>query len=372
MKISVLFILLKCFTLNCSSQQYVISATITGFPDSTKFFLKDLDTDTDIDSAAITHNSFRMKGSLGSSPQSLWLCTTYNNNFYYTTLLIGNDSISVKGDIKDFPFDLAVTGSQIQDDLNILNALTRDGYKKRNQLVAEFFSLKGDSANIQGKAIWDTIRILDSTTQFLTKGFIHDHLNTYPALQYMYFLRNVYGRDALRTLYAALAAPMQESQFGLRIANYLKVGDPVKKGDPMEDFAAFDKEGRVHRPSEYKGKYILLDFSTTYCGPCMESVIDMKKLSAAYSDKLAIVSLSGDGGKKTWLTGIDRDRPSWLSLWDGKGIYSETMIKYGVSGFPTFCLIDPQGRILSLWTGYGKNDDGTGSLEEAVTKTIGK
>ena len=372
MKILLPFVLSLCLALNCTSQQYVISGNITGFPDSTKFFLKDLDTGTDIDSTQIIRNSFRMKGSLGSSPRSMWLCTTYNNNFYYLILLIGNDTISVKGDIKEFPFDLSITGSKIQDVLNILNSLTKEGFKMRQQLLNEYFSLKPDSAKIRGKAIVDAINVLDSTNQIITRKFIQDHLNTYPALQYMYFLRKVYGRDSLRTLYAALAPSMQESQFGLRISNYLKVGDPVKKGDPMEDFAAVDKEGKVHRPSEYKGKYILLDFSTTYCGPCMESVADMKKLSSAYSDKLAIVSLSGDGGKKTWLAGVDRDQPSWLSLWDGKGIYSEAMIKYGVSGFPTFCLVDPQGKILSLWAGYGKNDDGTGSLEEAVSKAIGK
>jgi hypothetical protein len=372
MKILLPFVLSICLVLNGFSQEYIISANITGFPDSTKFFLKDLDTESDIDSARIIHNSFTLNGRLPSPPHSLWLCATYNNNFYYLILLIGNDTISVKGDIKDFPFDLSVTGSKIQDGLNILNALTKEGFKMRQKLIGDYFSLKPDSAKIRGNAIVKAINALDSTNQMVTKRFIRDHLNTYPALQYMYFLRKVYGRDSLRTWYAALAPSMQESQFGLRIFNYLKVGEPVKKGDSMEDFAAFDKDGKVHHPSEYKGKYILLDFSTTYCGPCMQSVADMKKLSAAYSDKLAIVSLSADGGKKTWLTGIDRDQPSWLSLWDGKGIYSETMIKYSVSGFPTFCLVDPQGKILSLWTGYGKNDDGTGTLEEAVIKAIKK
>lgn len=365
------FALSICLALEGASQQYIISANITGFPDSTKFYLKDLDTNSDIDSARIIHHSFSMKGRLGSPPQSLWLCSNYNNNFYYAILLIGNDTISVKGDIKDLPFDVSVTGSKIQDDLNILNALTKEGYKTRQKLVAEYFSLKPDSAKIKGDALVNAMNVLDSTRQDVTRKFIRDHLNTYPALQYIYFLRKAYGRDSMRVWYAALTPSMQQSQFGLRIANYLKVGDPLKQGDLMEDFAAFDKEGKVRRPSEYKGKYILLDFSTTYCGPCMLSVADIKKLATTYPDKLAIVSLSGDGGKKTWLTGVDRDQPSWLSLWDGKGVYSEAMIKYGVSGFPTFCLVDPQGRILSLWTGYGKNDDGTGSLETAVKKAIG-
>lgn len=310
MKILLPFVLSICLALNSSSQQYIISANITGFPDSTKFFLKDLDTQSDIDSALIIHNSFTLNGRLPSPPHSLWLYANYNNNFYYLILLIGNDTISVNGNIKDFPFDLSITGSKIQDGLNILNAFTKEGYKMRQKLLEEYFSLKPDSAKVRGKVIVNAMNALDSTNQKVTQRFIRDHLNTYPALQYMYFLRKAYGRDSLRTLYAALTPSMQESQFGLRIVNYLKVGDPVKKGDAMVDFTAFDKDGKVHRPSEYKGRYILLDFSTTYCGPCMQSVADMKKLTAAYSDKLAIVSLSGDGGKKTWLDGIDRDQPS--------------------------------------------------------------
>lgn len=372
MKTLTLIILFTNAILSCSSQQYVISTTVTGFPDSTKFFLKDLDTESNIDSALLIHDSFTMKGHLPQTPASLWLCANFNHNFYYLTLLIGNDTINVNGDIRDFPFNLSVTGSKIQDDLNILNVLTRDNYKKRDQLVRTYFTLQGDSAKIRGKVIVDSMNALDNTTQRLTKRFIQDHPNTYPALQYMFFLRKFYDRDSLRKLYARFTPSMRESQFGLRISSFLKVGDPVKKGDSMVDFAAFDKTGRIHHLSEYKGKYILLDFSTTYCGPCISSVTDMKKLSEAYRDKLTIVTLSGDGGKKTWLTGMERDRPTWLSLWDGKGTYGETMLKYGVIGFPTFCLIDPQGKILSIWTGYGKNDDGTGTLEAAVTKAIGK
>lgn len=372
MKLLLLLVLSTCLTFNGSSQQYMISGKITGFPEGAKFFIVNLDTDEVLDSTVIRQNAFIMKGSLIGAPQAIRLYCINNNNLYYTPLLIGNDTISVKGDLKDFPWDLTITGSPTQDGLNLLYALTKEGQKQRSQLVEEYFKLPADSAKTRGYIIWATIAKLDSVDHMITKAFIRDHRNTYAALQYMFFFRNIIGRDTLSSLYASLPPYMQQNEMGLRVANYLKIGDPVKQGDPMVDFSAFDKGGKVHRPSEYKGKYILLDFSSTYCGPCMESVTDMKKLSAAYSNRLAIVSLSADAGKKTWLTGLERDQPSWLSLWDGKGIYSEAMLKYGVSGYPTFCLIDPKGIIVSLWTGYGKNDDGTGSLEEIVTKSIGK
>jgi len=366
-------ILLSAFlALSAQSQQYTIKAALTGFPDGTPFYLKDLDVDAVIDSAFISRNTFKMTGRFDDPPQSLWLYCNYKNSFYYVVLLIGNDKISVKGDLKDFPYDLAVTGSRSQDDVNALRGLTKEGYRQRDRLVTEYFALKGDSAEIKGKAIWKTIHGLDSMNETIRKKFVLDHPGSFLTLQELYFLRRVFGRDSLQHLYASLSPSLQQNKMGTRISNYLKVGDPIKTGEAMEDFEAFDRDGKSHRPSDYKGKYILLDFSATYCGPCIQSLEDMKKLSATYPDKLAIITLSGDAGKKTWLEGLDRDHPDWLSLWDGKGIYSQAMLKYGVSGFPTFCLVGPDGKIVSLWSGYGKEKDGAGSLETAVTKQFNK
>jgi peroxiredoxin len=162
----------------------------------------------------------------------------------------------------------------------------------------------------------------------------------------------------------------KQSLFGQRIGNYLKVGDILNKGNNITDFEALDKDGNKHRLSEIKGKYILLDFSTTYCGPCIESLEDLKIISKKYAEQLGIVSFSGDGGKATWLKGISRDQPAWLSLWDGKGSYGETILKYGVTGYPTFFLIDPQGKIVSKWSGYGKSPGEKGSLETKVDELM--
>jgi hypothetical protein len=70
------FILSISLALDGLSQQYIISANITGFPDSTKFYLKDLDTDTDIDSALVMHHSFSMKGRLGVRPKAYGFAAT--------------------------------------------------------------------------------------------------------------------------------------------------------------------------------------------------------------------------------------------------------------------------------------------------------
>jgi thioredoxin-related protein len=97
----------------------------------------------------------------------------------------------------------------------------------------------------------------------------------------------------------------------------------------------------------------------------MASIPELNEISKKLADNLSVVSFSGDAGKETWLKSLTRDQPQWLSLWDGKGFYGETIIKYGVTGYPTFVLINPDGKIVSKWSGYEK-----GALEKKVQDLI--
>lgn len=350
---------------SANAQQYIINVHITGFKDQTKFILKDNDVDANIDSAIIIQDHFVLKGTLENAPKALWLYTTVGQNFYYTTLLIGNEKVDITGDIKDFPFDVKITGSKSQDESTAMFSLIKADYKKRNDLVAQYFKLTGDSAQIKGKEIWKIIGKLDSTDDVIKKNFIKNNLNSYAGLQELFYQKKTYSKDSLTAMYNALTPEYRKSSFGQRIGNYIKVGETLKVGDNSFDFSAIDKTGVSHKLSDAKGKYVLLDFSTTYCGPCMQSIGELKGLAGSHADNLSIITFSGDGGKATWLTGVKRDNISWLSLWDGKGSYGETIMKYGVSGYPTFFLIDPQGKIVNKWVGYE-----TGALQPNVDKAI--
>lgn len=352
MKNALLFLFAICFATAASAQQYSVNAQITGFPNGTKFYLTDTDLDTNIDSAIVKNNTFSFKGTLRDTPLSLWVTTTVNQKFYYFTLLMGNDKIAVKGDIKDLPFDLKITGSKTQDMHSKMVVLTKEGYKQRNKLVEEYFALSGDSVKEKAKAIWKVIGKLDSVDKLVRMDFVRQNLNSYEALDALFYLKNDFPTDTMRHFYNSLNSEFKNTQFAKRIDTYLKVGAILEEGDNFSDFTALDKEGNKHSLSEIKNKYILLDFSTTFCGPCMASVPELNELSQQLSSNLRIVSFSGDAGKEAWLKGIKRDNPKWLSLWDGKGFYGETIIKYGVSGYPTFVLISPEGKIVSKWSGY--------------------
>lgn len=367
-----LFFMGILFTSTVYAQSYSIYANLTGFKSGTKFYLEDVEQDIKIDSAILQNNIFTIKGKLAYPPQNLWLSTVVNNKLYYCTLLIGNESIIVKGDARDFPFDLSIKGSKIQDAHNELMNLTKEGYKRRNKLVAEYSALTGDSVKIKTKAIWKTIAGIDSAADAIRKTFVNSHLNTYEGLDALFYLKDKLPKDSLELMYNSIPDNLKQTRFGKRIFTLLKAGKILSRGDSATDFKAFDDKGNLHRLSDIKDKYILLDFSTTYCGPCIESAADLKKVSKKYADILSIITFSGDASKATWLKSIERDQPEWLSLWDGQGYYGETIIKYGITGYPTFVLITPQRIIMSKWSGYDKDDNGKGSLENKLDKLLAK
>ncbi|SDF32618.1 Cytochrome oxidase Cu insertion factor, SCO1/SenC/PrrC family [Mucilaginibacter pineti] len=362
-----LLIIIGIFCCSLSfAQQYVIKATITGFKDSAKFILTDLDADAPVDSALLINNKLTLTGKFFDDiPKGKWLSTTYNGKFYYVNLFMANDKINVTGDIKDFPFFLNVSGPTEQNLYTQLNKQTAANYQKRNELVAKYFEIKEDTA--QAKHIWKVIHKLDASTDSIKRSFINTHLNSYTALTELYYLNDSYNRDTLQLMYKRLLPAYKNSIYGQRFQNYLLVGTPLKTGDTYTDFEGIDKTGKNHKLSDVKGKYVLLDFSTTYCGPCMSSVSDMKKLSEKYGDKLAIITFSCDANKNIWLAGVNRDNPSWLSLWDGKGGYGKTVLKYGVTGYPSFFLVNPEGKIVSTKVGYDE-----GSLEKTIAPLLAK
>lgn len=137
----------------------------------------------------------------------------------------------------------------------------------------------------------------------------------------------------------------------------------VKPGDDMVDADLYDVAGKVHHLSDFKGKYILLDFWSTGCGPCLKSLPELKEISERYKDHLNVISLSSDP-KESWKSFSVSKKLSgnnFNDLQNTHGIYA----KYGVRGLPNYVFISPEGKILETWGGYGE-----GSLKAKMKKLL--
>jgi thioredoxin-related protein len=364
-----IFFLILVLANNVMGQTgFSISARLTGFANGTTFYLEDPETQMRIDSAVCNDNVISFRGRLTETPKLLFINAVNDNNYYWCNIFMGNEHVQIAGDKRDFPFYLKKTGSVAQDGYQILNDQTKWYDKRRDELVKSVSGLMMDSsssARSKWDSTWNAIKPLDKATDSIRLNFVEKHYNSYAGLNELFYLKNHFKRDTIQKMYNNLKTVYKNSMYGQRIYTYLKVGNILKTGDDFADFQAFDTTGNIHHLAAYKEKYMLLDFTETYCGPCIYAVKELKEVDSLYKEKLRIISFCSDKSKDIWLTGVKRDTHSWLSVWDGKGTAGETPMKYGVTGYPTFFLIDPKGRIVWRGSGYGE-----GSIKGVIEKHL--
>ncbi len=355
---SILTVCIVLFITSCSEKEkkeekFTITGEVTGFPDGTKFYLRNLATDAVFDSTTVENNNFKFEGHLYSPPEQIWLNASVDKKFIYTNLIIGNDNITVKGDISDFPWNVNIKGSKTQEDFNFSQSLTKENNIKRDSLVQAFMKLSQEKRQEIGSEIWKDIRKLDSITQSSRINYIKSHPNTYTSVIELGYLKNQLPKDTIQKIYENYTPEIKESKYAKVVEVYLRE-NIAKIGDKFHDFEGMNQKGEKVKFSNIRGEYTLLDFTAAYCGPCIQAADELVEINKEYSDSLKIVSFTQDPKKDIWLKSLERDKVTWNSIWDGKGRYSETSIKYGIQGIPTFVLINPEGIIIDKWSGYGK------------------
>ncbi len=113
------------------------------------------------------------------------------------------------------------------------------------------------------------------------------------------------------------------------------------------DFEFVDFDGKSYKLSDFRGKWIFLDFWATWCGPCINEIPHLKE-AYQYLDKnnFVILSISRDKKMETAKEFVKENNMDWIHTIDIEGYVKDVGIQYGVGSIPTAFLIDPEGRFV--------------------------
>ena len=170
-------------------------------------------------------------------------------------------------------------------------------------------------------------------------------------------------RKKAEELYDKMSDEDKGTFTGYKITANLFPPPTVGVGDDMVDGDFFDINGNTKRLADYLGKYMLLDFWSRGCGPCIMALPEMKEVSEIYHDQLTIISISLDTDA-VWKEAMTAHDMPWINIRDPKG-FGGLAANYDVRGIPNYIMISPSGNIIDKWMGFGN-----GLIKRKVSENI--
>jgi thiol-disulfide isomerase/thioredoxin len=124
------------------------------------------------------------------------------------------------------------------------------------------------------------------------------------------------------------------------------------RGKPAPDWKLSDLSGRRHSLSDYRGKVVILDWWYKDCPWCILAMPALSEVARRYADRpVSVLGMNVDRDSADARFAVDKVKPGYLSLLAGRDVAKE----YGVTGYPTLFVIDKQGRVADVHTGYSKD-----------------
>lgn len=252
--------------------------------------------------------------------------------------------------IKTFdPLDYEVTGTELMEDLTALAAIT-------GPIQQEYFEMVNGSENVTEAQAKEFMDRYDAAI----KKFVADNPKS-PAVPFAIMdlsgddFKEAYdnmtpeAKQSILMPYAELYNRQAEAMQQARATEEARKAEIAEGNITAPAFTLPDLQGKEVSLADFRGKWVVLDFWGSWCGWCVKGFPALKEAYQKYGDKIVVIGIDCNESEADWRAGVKTHELPWLNLYNGDN--RELYEAYGIEGFPTKVIINPEGKIVDLTTG---------------------
>jgi peroxiredoxin len=335
-----------------SDTGYTLTGKIAGIDSGWAYLLhRQSDQAGNIDSARIDKGQFVFTGR-APTPEFCNLGVSRNGGKEFAFgFFIGHGELNLtvnKDSMTDAQVAITGSGSATEDEFRRFQ-ISQKGVDSADEAVNTYYvAARANHDQKQMDSLVAVFQQLGIRHRQLLKEFVKRNPSSYVS-GFEVYSNYSYNPDAreLDSLYNGLDTTIRVSFYGKKIKETLASAWLTAIGKPAPEFTANTADGKAIALSSFRGKYTLVDFWASWCGPCRAENPAVVKAYRKYHPKgFAILGVSLDETKPEWEQAIRKDGLSWTQVSDLKGWQSSIAALYGVKGIPMNFLLDKDGKII--------------------------
>ncbi len=244
------------------------------------------------------------------------------------------------------PLDYSVSGSQLMEDATKLNKIT-------TPLMREYYALAE-----KGQPTMEDVQSFMQKYEKAVVDFIKANPKS-PAVVYAMFdlegesLKNAYDSITPEAK-ASLLFPIIEKQMqkGNEQAEEMKALEEKREGlngTMAPAFTLKNLQGKDVSLSDFKGKWVVLDFWGSWCGWCIKGFPKLKEAYKEYAGKLEVIGIDCNETEEEWREGVAKHELPWVNVYNPND--TKVLEEYLITGFPTKVIVNPEGKIANITVG---------------------
>ncbi|MDM1292684.1 TlpA family protein disulfide reductase [Sphingobacterium sp. N143] len=261
----------------------------------------------------------------------------------YAELFLEAGDIKITGHADSLHL-LKVGGSKIQTEAERYRATLKDLEQQSTPLYQKW----GKGTEAEQLKLEQELEHISAERRARARAYITAHPQSVFSLNLVSDRSAMGSYEEVKPLYDILDKNVLATGTGKQLTARLEVLKRSALGTPLLDFTQNDAEGKPVSFASFKGKYVLVDFWASWCGPCRAENPNVLKAYNQYKDNnFTVIGISLDDNAEKWKKAIKDDGMPWTQLSSLQGFKNEVSTYYGIQGIPSSLLVGPDGKIIA-------------------------